>query len=82
MKKIIEEFKNLDKSIFKVLKSGIHFSFIFCLFATFVLAIYKVVHVPKLFYIGISLLQTSLFFFIAFIIYSIVFNKLKKLSQF
>ena len=48
MKKIIEEFKNLDKSIFKVLKSGIHFSFIFCLFATFVLAIYKVVHVPKL----------------------------------
>ena len=67
MKKILEEFKNLDKSILKVMKSGIRFSFIFCLFATLVLAVYETIHIPKLFYTGISLFQTSLFFLVAFI---------------
>ena len=80
MKKIIKELKNFDKSIFKVMKIGIQFSFVFCLFATFILAIYNSVHILNLFYTGISLFQTSLFFLVAFIAYGFVFNTIKKLS--
>lgn len=81
MKKILEELKNFDKSIFKVMKSGIHFSFIFCIFATLILAIYKSVHIPNLFTIGISLFKTGLFFLVAFIAYAFAFNTLKKVSN-
>lgn len=79
MKKIIEEVKNFDKSVLKVMKSGMKFSFIFCLFATFVLAIYETVHIPKLFYTGISLFQSSLFFLVSFIAYGFVFNRIKNM---
>lgn len=79
MKKIIEEIKNFDKSILKVMKSGIKFSFIFCLFSTLILALYQTVHIPNLFYTGISLFQSSLFFLVAFIAYGFVFNKIKTL---
>ncbi len=78
MKKILDEFKNFDKSILKLMYSGIHFSFVFCLFSTFILAIYKTIHIPNLFYIGISLFETSLFFFVAFIAYGFIFNRMKK----
>lgn len=77
MKKILEEWKNFDKSVSKVVKCGIHFSFIFCLFSTLLLAIYKTVHIENLFTAGISLFQTSLFFLVAFITYGFVFNKVK-----
>ena len=82
MKKILEEIKNFDKSILKVMKSGIKFSFAFCLFATLVLAIYHTIHIPKLFYTGISLFQSSLFFLVAFIAYGFVFNRVKKISNY
>ena len=81
MKKIIEEVKNFDKSILEVMKSGIKFSFIFCLFSTLVLSIYKAIHIPKLFYTGISLFQSSLFFLVAFIAYGFVFNRVKKITN-
>jgi len=81
MKKILEEIKNFDKSILKVMKSGIKFSFVFCLFATLVLATYNSLHIPKLFYTGISLFQSSLFFFVAFIAYGFVFNRVKKITH-
>ena len=81
MRKILEEIKNFDKSIFNVMKSGIKFSFVFCLFATLVLAIYQTIHIPKLFYTGISLFQSSLFFLVAFIAYGFVFNRLKQITH-
>lgn len=77
MKRLMEEFNKIDKSIFKVMKSGLHFSFVFCIFATFILALYLGIHTPKLFYIGISLFQSSLFFFVAFITYGFIFNRMK-----
>ena len=77
MKKVLEEFKNFDKPIVKLMNNGIHFSFVFCLFATFILVMYQTSHIPNLFYIGISLFQTSLFFLVAFIAYGFIFNKMK-----
>lgn len=82
MKRLIDEFNKIDKSILKVMKSGLHFSFVFCIFATFILALYIRVHIPKLFYIGISLFQSSLFFFVAFITYGFIFNKMKNASNY
>ena len=76
MRQILKELKSFDKSILKLINSGIHFSFIFCLIATLILAIYQTVHNPNLFYIGISLFQTSLFFWVAFITYGFIFNKM------
>lgn len=81
MRRILEEIKNFDKSILKVMQLGIKFSFIFCLFATLVLAIYQTIHIPKLFYTGISLFQSSLFFLVAFIAYGFVFNKVKQITH-
>ena len=80
MKNLLNELKNFDKSVLKLMKSGIHFSFICCLLSTLILAIYNSVHIPKLFYTGISLFQTSLFFLVAFIAYGFVFNKVKQIS--
>ena len=79
MKKLLEELKNFDKSVLKVMCSGIRFSFIFCLYSTFILAIYQTIHIPKLFLVGISLFQSSLFFLVAFITYGFVFNKIKNI---
>ncbi len=76
-KKIIKEIKEFDTSILKLMNRGIRFSFIFCLIATFILATYRSVHTPILFSIGISLFQTSLFFFVAFIAFGIIFNNMK-----
>ena len=78
MKKVLINFKNFDKSVSRLVRSGIHFSFIFCLLATLYLALYHSSHILNSFYIGISLLQSSLFFMVAFIIYGIVFDKMKK----
>ena len=81
MKKLLAELKNFDKSILKVVKFGIRFSFIFCLLATLILAIYNSVHIPNLFYIGITLFQTSLFFLVAFIAYGFVFNTMTQFKR-
>ena len=77
LKKILKEIKEFDSSILKLMKSGIHFSFIFCLLATFILATYESVHIPILFSVGISLFQTSLFFFVSFIAFGLIFNNMK-----
>lgn len=78
MKKILNEFQKMDKTILNVIKSGVHFSFIFCLLATFILITYESIQTPKLFDIGISLFRSSLFFLVAFITYGFVFNKIKQ----
>ena len=81
MNKLLEEFKNIDKSILKLMKSGIKFSFVFCLFATLVLATYETVHIPILLSIGFSLFKTSLFFFVAFITYAFAFDSVRKIQH-
>ena len=77
MKKIIAEFKRLDKNILSIVRSGLRFSFVFCLFATLILIVYESVHNPHLFEVGISLFRTSLFFIVAFVTYGFIFNKIK-----
>ena len=77
MKKILEEFESLDISILNLMKKGLGFCFKLCIFSTFILLMYKILHIPNLFYIGFSLLKASLFFTVSFICYGFIFNKMK-----
>ena len=83
MKNIISNFlssiKHLDKNVSKLVKLGLTFCFIFCLFSVSILFIYNFIYsTPILFYIGYSLFKSSLMFCITFIICGIGFDKLKK----
>ena len=77
MEKILNEFKSLDKSILLLMKKGFKFCFKFFLFSALFLLLYKIIHIPNFFYIGLSLFKTNLFFLVAFITYGLIFNKIK-----
>ena len=70
--------KNLitDKRIKQIMKLGIKSSFIFCLLSTTFLFTYIFFKHPFLFYAGISLLQSGLFFIATFIICAYSFSKI------
>ena len=78
MKKILLKLKNVDNSILKVLYNGLKFCLILALLATFILSIYHTVHNPDIFYIGISLFKSTLFFIVFFIICAIAIDTIKK----
>ncbi len=76
---LLNSIKHFDKDISKLVKSGLTFCFIFCLFSVFILFTYNFIYsMPILFYIGYSLFKSSLMFSVAFIICGIGFDKLKK----
>lgn len=74
--KILEYKKNIDKNILRIVKNGLKISFVFCLFAVFVLATYTTIGEPNVYYIGISLLKSGMFYIVGFIIFGIAFNKI------
>lgn len=78
MKKTLLKLKNVDNSILKVLYNGLKFCLILALLATFILSIYHTVHNPDIFYIGISLFKSTLFFIVFFIICAIAIDTIKK----
>jgi len=69
---------DFNKSIIKIMKHGIRFSFILMLIATYILYIYKSINNFEIFYIGISIFKSSLFFLVSFIIFGLSFNKIVK----
>ena len=78
MKKTLLKLKNVDNSILKVLYNGLKFCLILALLATFILSIYHTVHNPDIFYIGISLFKSSLFYIAFFIICAVAIDTIKK----
>lgn len=79
MKKIFNEFKNIDKNISSIMKTCINFSFTLLIISTIILFTYSNIYsVPTLFYIGISIFTSSLYFIVISLICSLSFNKLKK----
>ena len=78
MKLLISNFKKINSSILKVLYNGLKFCFVLALFATFILSLYHSIHNIDLFVLGISLLKSSLFFTVFFIICSIAIDTIKK----
>lgn len=73
------EIKNIDESIMKIMKIGFKFSFIFCLFFTYILFLYTsnpVSHVT--FEIGYLGIKCSLMFFVSFLVGAVASDKFKK----
>ena len=76
-KKLIE-IKNIDKKIYKIMKNGIKFSFVFCLIASLILVTYFENYDPNTYNIGVCLFKSGLFFVTTFVICAIAFNKIIK----
>ncbi len=79
MNQLLIEFKEMNSSILKLMKSGLKFSFVFNIFSTLILLTYDFGFAyPILYNTGISLFKTSLFFMVGFIICGFAFNKIYK----
>ena len=78
MKYILSEFKKIDNHIVEAMKFGIKFSFKISIFAIIILFTYMFFYSsPSVFYIGISLFKSSLFFIATSIICGFAFQKIK-----
>jgi hypothetical protein len=76
---IISIFNELDIKIKKIMKYGFIFSISFCLLATIILLTYEMVYAsPDLYYIGLKMVQTGLFFIVEFVVCGIAMDKIKK----
>lgn len=77
--KFFNDFKEIDSSILKVMKLGFKFSFILCLFFTYVLFLYSLNPVSHVaFDIGYLGVKCSLMFFVSFLVGALVSDKIKK----
>ena len=79
IKSLINNFKNLDKLTYKIMKYGLLFCFAICMISISILLTYETIFLcPTLFYIGLSLFKLSCIFGIEFIICGIVVDSIKK----
>ena len=79
MNQLLLEFKKIEPSILLIMKSGLKFSFWVNIIANLILLTYDFVYTsPQIYYIGISLFRTSLFFMVGFIICGFAFSEIKK----
>ena len=68
--------KGIDKKIYKIMKNGIKFSFVFCLIASLILVTYCENYNPNTYNIGVSLFKSGLFFLSTFVMCGFAFNKI------
>lgn len=79
LKKIFDNFKNLDKLTSKIMNSGLKFCFAICILSVLLLFTYSFAFAsPFIYYIGINLFKISLIFSIEFIICAFVVDGIKK----
>ena len=76
MNTFIKSITNINKKIYKIMKTGIYFSFTFCILASLILYTYNFYSEPRIFHIGIALFQSGLFFLVTFVICGFAFNKI------
>jgi len=76
---IFENFKNLDKLTFNIMKHGLKFCSIICLVSVVILFTYNcVIASPFMYYIGINLFKVSLIFAIEFVVCGFIVDGIKK----
>lgn len=79
VQKVHTMIQNLEKPVSLLLQKGIVFSFLLCLFASFLLVGYiSSFAEPILFYIGFSLFKSGLLFGALFFIFAIAFDGIVK----
>ncbi|MCI8410999.1 MAG: hypothetical protein HFJ40_00825 [Clostridia bacterium] len=77
-KNIINNYKNLEKSAYKIMKTGLKFCFALCIISISILLTYEVfITSPYIYYIGMSLFRLSIIFGIEFIICAFVVDGIK-----
>ena len=77
MRKVLEEIKNIDKSIVKIMNSGFKFSFVVCMIFTYILYLYTLNPISHIhFEIGYLGVKCGLMFFASFLIGAISSNKI------
>ncbi len=78
-KKVLDNFKSLDKLTFKIMNYGLKFCFAICVLSVLILLTYNLAFVsPFMFYIGINLFKISLIFGIEFVVCGFVVDGIKK----
>ena len=78
MKIMFSKLKEINNSILKVAVNGLKFCLILALIATFILSLYHSIHNLDLFILGISLLKSTLFYSVFFVICAIAVDTIKK----
>ncbi len=79
MNHLLLELKKIDNSVLGLMKSGIRFSFAMNILANLILLTYDfIITSPAVYYVGISLFKSSLFFMVGFVICGFAFSKIKK----
>ena len=77
--KNFKDIKQIDNKVLAIVRNGLKISLIFCLIASFILAIYLTNgYSTEGYYIGISVFKSSLFYMVGFIICGCAFNKILK----
>lgn len=78
MNQLLAEFKKMDHTIIELMKSGVKSSFGISILSMIILLTYDFIYAsPTIYYIGLSLFRTSLFFMVGFIICGFAFHKIK-----
>ncbi len=79
MNQLLLEFKKMEPSILSLVRSGVRFSSFISIISIVLLLTYDFVYTsPAVYYVGISLFRTSLFFMVGFVICGFAFNKIRK----
>lgn len=78
-KKVLDNFRNLDKLTYKIMNYGLKFCFAVCILAALILFTYSfAISSPFMYYIGINLFKVSLIFGIEFVVCGFVVDGIKK----
>ena len=77
-KKIIDTYKNFEKTTNSIIKMGLRFCIYLCLISISILVTYLISKLPLIYYIGLSILRLSIIFSIEFIICGFVVDGIKK----
>lgn len=77
-KKIIDTYKNFEKTTNFIIRSGLSFCSFLCLISLSILCTYLISKFPFLYYIGITIFRLSIIFSIEFIICGFVVDGIKK----
>ena len=79
LKQLLNKISNIDSNIIKTTKSGFIFSFLVTITSILILLTYMTFYSsPELYYIGLTLFKTSLYFAIEFLVCAFAFDTIKK----
>ena len=79
MMKFLSDFKKIDVSIVNIMRLGFRFSFILCIFFTYILFLYTLHSFSHVFFdIGYLGVKCSFMFFVSFFVGALVSDKIRK----